>query len=328
MDSNRSIVLLVASRSWTVRFAQKCGRWRRRVGGCRSRGTQAATAPRSSRRRRARRCSSWRRNRVFEEPELRTLLPARGSRCGILGLTADPGSRQPRRSVHSGKMASPEHLPPEVPVAAPSCCIRGEQTQPSRERSRESPDITVTGLAHGKNLQLTGGEKYKMAGRRVRFDMPSDRARRVCRHVRSLNKPRRGLPKPLRSTTTASKTRVQPILLNKKPGNARCPVCHRGTGAGIGYLQVLSPGAATWDEEQSQKTSTQSDGSRYHRSPTRSRLLHAPACRGSRRRRVPRWRATLDVTGRSGMADPRRLGKRARKLEPMIRRLLREVLTS
>jgi hypothetical protein len=48
------------------------------------------------------------------------------------------------------------------------------------------------------------------------------------------------------------KTRVQPIFLNKRPGNARCYVCHRGTG-GTTYLQVLSPGATMWDEEQSRK---------------------------------------------------------------------------
>ena len=48
------------------------------------------------------------------------------------------------------------------------------------------------------------------------------------------------------------KTRVQPIFLNKRPGNARCYVCHRGSG-GTTYLQILAPGATMWDEEQSRK---------------------------------------------------------------------------
>jgi hypothetical protein len=51
------------------------------------------------------------------------------------------------------------------------------------------------------------------------------------------------------------KTRVQPIFLNKRQGNARCYVCHRG-GGGTGtttYLQMLTPGATTWNEEQSRK---------------------------------------------------------------------------
>ena len=48
------------------------------------------------------------------------------------------------------------------------------------------------------------------------------------------------------------KTRVQPIFLNKRPGNARCYVCHRGTG-GTTYLQVLTPGATMWDDAQSRK---------------------------------------------------------------------------
>lgn len=46
------------------------------------------------------------------------------------------------------------------------------------------------------------------------------------------------------------KTRVQPIFLKKRPGNARCIVCHE---TGTPRLQSLSPGATTWDEEQSQK---------------------------------------------------------------------------
>jgi hypothetical protein len=48
------------------------------------------------------------------------------------------------------------------------------------------------------------------------------------------------------------KANVQPVFLKKRPGNARCLVCHRG-GGGATYLQPLSPGATTWDEEQSRK---------------------------------------------------------------------------
>ncbi len=48
------------------------------------------------------------------------------------------------------------------------------------------------------------------------------------------------------------KANVQPVFLKKRPGNARCLVCHRG-GGGVSYLQPLSPGATTWDEEQSRK---------------------------------------------------------------------------
>jgi hypothetical protein len=47
------------------------------------------------------------------------------------------------------------------------------------------------------------------------------------------------------------KARVQPVFLKKRPGNARCLVCHRG--GGVTYLQPLSPGATSWDEEQSRK---------------------------------------------------------------------------
>ena len=48
------------------------------------------------------------------------------------------------------------------------------------------------------------------------------------------------------------KAKVQPIFLEKRPGHARCYVCHRGSAA-TSYLQILSPGAVTWSEEQSRK---------------------------------------------------------------------------
>ncbi len=48
------------------------------------------------------------------------------------------------------------------------------------------------------------------------------------------------------------KARVQPIFLTKRAGHARCYVCHRGSGA-TSYLQMLSPGAAMWNDEQSRK---------------------------------------------------------------------------
>jgi hypothetical protein len=47
------------------------------------------------------------------------------------------------------------------------------------------------------------------------------------------------------------KTKVQPIFLNKRPGHARCVVCH---SAGTPMrLQALDAGAATWTEEESRK---------------------------------------------------------------------------
>lgn len=47
------------------------------------------------------------------------------------------------------------------------------------------------------------------------------------------------------------KTRVQPVFLKKRPGHARCYVCH---SAGTSFrLQRLSPGATAWNEVQSQR---------------------------------------------------------------------------
>jgi hypothetical protein len=47
------------------------------------------------------------------------------------------------------------------------------------------------------------------------------------------------------------KTRVEPILLAKRPGHARCISCH-GSGTPL-RLQPLTPGATTWNEEESRK---------------------------------------------------------------------------
>ena len=44
--------------------------------------------------------------------------------------------------------------------------------------------------------------------------------------------------------------RVESILLNKRPGHARCVTCHEH---GSPPLEPLSPGAASWTEEQSRK---------------------------------------------------------------------------
>jgi len=47
------------------------------------------------------------------------------------------------------------------------------------------------------------------------------------------------------------KTRVQPIFLAKRPGHARCYVCH-STGTPF-RLERLSPGAKNWNDEQSRR---------------------------------------------------------------------------
>ena len=47
------------------------------------------------------------------------------------------------------------------------------------------------------------------------------------------------------------KAKVQPIFLAKRPGHARCIACH-GQGTPL-RLQALSPGSATWNDEESRK---------------------------------------------------------------------------
>jgi hypothetical protein len=70
------------------------------------------------------------------------------------------------------------------------------------------------------------------------------------------------------------KARVEPLLLERRPGHARCYVCH-STGTPF-RLQRLSPGANTWTEEQSQKNFEAVKRFVLPGVPLKSRLLTMP----------------------------------------------------
>ena len=63
---------------------------------------------------------------------------------------------------------------------------------------------------------------------------------------------------PATSATGASldyqffKEKVEPIFLYKRPGHARCVSCHAVNNVRL-HLVPLSPGATSWNEEQSQQ---------------------------------------------------------------------------
>ena len=67
--------------------------------------------------------------------------------------------------------------------------------------------------------------------------------------------------------------RVQPIFLAKRPGHARCVECHDNQTP---RLQELSPGATTWNEEQSRKNFDAWRPLVAPGEPTASRLLMHP----------------------------------------------------
>jgi hypothetical protein len=70
------------------------------------------------------------------------------------------------------------------------------------------------------------------------------------------------------------RTRVQPILLHKREGLARCYVCHsQGTPL---RLEEFTPGASSWSEEQSRKNFDAVRRVVVPGSPDRSRLLLMP----------------------------------------------------
>jgi hypothetical protein len=70
------------------------------------------------------------------------------------------------------------------------------------------------------------------------------------------------------------KTRVQPIFLAKRPGNARCYVCH---SIGTPFrLERLSSGATTWNDEQSRRNFEAARREVVPGNPQASRLLMHP----------------------------------------------------
>lgn len=70
------------------------------------------------------------------------------------------------------------------------------------------------------------------------------------------------------------RSRVQPIFLHKRKGNARCVSCHVGRTGFI--LASLSPGATTWNEEQSRHNYEAASQFVVPGDPTASRLLMHP----------------------------------------------------
>ena len=109
------------------------------------------------------------------------------------------------------------------------------------------------------------------------------------------------------------KTKVQPIFLTKRPGHARCYVCH-STGTGF-RLQRLSPGATTWTDEQSRLNFQAAQRVVAPGEPESSQLLMHPLApeaggdpfhgggRQFESKNTPEWQ-TLAAWVRTGTAAP------------------------
>jgi hypothetical protein len=78
-----------------------------------------------------------------------------------------------------------------------------------------------------------------------------------CLLAAAIGSSRQAESQPASSPTTSPsldyqyfKTRVQAVFLTKRPGHARCVVCHTFNNAAF-KLVPLSPGSTSWNEEQS-----------------------------------------------------------------------------
>ena len=70
------------------------------------------------------------------------------------------------------------------------------------------------------------------------------------------------------------KSKVEPLFLEKRPGHARCVVCHARSTAF--RLEPLAPGRAAWTDEQSQKNFQMARKFIIPGNPQGSRLLAMP----------------------------------------------------
>jgi len=70
------------------------------------------------------------------------------------------------------------------------------------------------------------------------------------------------------------KAKVQPLFLEKRPGHARCIVCHERSTAF--RLQRVGPGAGGWTDEESRKNFEAARRFIRPGEPQRSRLLLMP----------------------------------------------------
>lgn len=71
------------------------------------------------------------------------------------------------------------------------------------------------------------------------------------------------------------RSRVEPIFLKKRPGHARCVVCHAGSNNAF-RLQPLAAGSIAWTEEQSRRNFEIVSRLVTPGDPTSSRLLLHP----------------------------------------------------
>ena len=71
------------------------------------------------------------------------------------------------------------------------------------------------------------------------------------------------------------KLRVQPIFLQKREGHTRCYVCHAESNNAF-RLERLSPGASSWNEEQSRRNFEMASILVNPGDPATSRLLQQP----------------------------------------------------
>ncbi len=103
------------------------------------------------------------------------------------------------------------------------------------------------------------------------------------------------------------KTRVQPILMSARKGNARCMACH-ATGGGNSYLEQLPPGTTTYTEDQTRRNFERVQRLVVPGEPLKSLLLVNPLAQEAGGSHWHGGGKHWQSQRRCGMADPRGVG--------------------
>jgi hypothetical protein len=106
------------------------------------------------------------------------------------------------------------------------------------------------------------------------------------------------------------KSRVEPIFLQKRPGHARCVVCHEANNSAF-RLQPLKEGSTKWTEEQSRRNFENVSHLVKPGDPGASRLLLHPLAKDAggdvfhgggqqfKSKDDPAWKAIADWVSRA-----------------------------
>lgn len=170
------------------------------------------------------------------------------------------------------RIATRMRLQPLAPGATAWTPEQSRQNFDAVSRVVIAGDVTRSPLAVHPLAQAAGGDAQHTGGK---FWTSQDNAewQAVAAWIKSAAPAASGAARTAALDFEYFRTRVQPIFLAKRPGHARCIVCHEN---GQPRLVALPEGATMWDEAQSRQNFAAWQRVVVPGDPTASRLLMHP----------------------------------------------------